>query len=63
MFVAPLTADQESSEFCFCHSTESKLPSFETFKTIFDVPDSLIQDPSFDAVKSRSSRGFVAKPE
>ena len=30
---------------------------------MFDVPDSLIHEPSFDAFKSRSSLGLEAKPE
>ena len=62
-FVCPVIEDQVSSSFFFSHCTESKFPLLVTSNTTFDVPDSLIQEPNFDADKSRFNVGFEAKPE
>ena len=62
-FVCPVIEDHVWSVFFFSHCIESKFPLFDTLNSTFDVPASLIQEPNFDADKSRSKLGFEAKPE
>ena len=61
--VSPFIENHEPSLFFFSHWSESKFPSLFTSSTTFEVPFSLIHEPNFEAVKSKSMLGFEANPE